>query len=167
MSLLPTSVITSTFKQQLSLTWNITASAIFVSCLLSGNPARLAWYASNAAALTTSLIIRFAVEPCSALNPQVHCWVQVSCVSGAQLSNYATFLVHPEQAALSIVLTALSTAAGVVLTPLLVLLLLGQHIPVDVQGMAVSIMQIVIAPVGLGICSTGCISTSCSCAVPQ
>ena len=58
--------------------------------------------------------------------------------------------MHPEQAALSIVLTALSTAAGVVLTPLLVFLLLGQHIPVDVQGMTVSIMQIVIAPVGLG-----------------
>jgi predicted Na+-dependent transporter len=71
-------------------------------------------------------------------------------VSGAQLSNYATFLVHPEQAALSIVLTALSTAAGVVVTPLLVLLVLGQRIPVDVQGMAASIMQIVILPVGIG-----------------
>ena len=74
----------------------------------------------------------------------------MSCVSGAQLSNYATFLVHPEQAALSIVLTALSTAAGMVATPLLVLLLLGQRIPVDVQGMAVSIVQIVLLPVGLG-----------------
>jgi len=51
---------------------------------------------------------------------------------------------------LSIVLTALSTAAGVVVTPLLVLLLLGQRIPVDVQGMAASIMQIVILPVGIG-----------------
>ena len=71
-------------------------------------------------------------------------------MSGAQLSNYATFLIHPEKAALSIVLTALSTAAGVVVTPLLVLLLLGQHIPVDVRGMAVSIMQIVILPVGIG-----------------
>ncbi|KAL3152228.1 hypothetical protein ABBQ32_001310 [Trebouxia sp. C0010 RCD-2024] len=81
--------------------------------------------------------------------------VLVSCVSGAQLSNYATFLVHPEQAALSIVLTALSTAAGVVATPLLVLLLLGQRIPVDVRGMAASIVQIVILPVGLGlVCST-------------
>ena len=76
--------------------------------------------------------------------------VQYSCVSGAQLSNYATFLVHPEQAALSIVLTALSTAAGVVLTPLLVWLLLGQLIPVDVLGMAPAIMQIVIVPVALG-----------------
>lgn len=76
--------------------------------------------------------------------------LQVSCVSGAQLSNYATFLVHPEQAALSIVLTALSTAAGVAVTPLLVLLLLGQRIPIDVQGMAASITQIVILPVGIG-----------------
>lgn len=76
--------------------------------------------------------------------------MQVSCVSGAQLSNDATFLIHPEQAALSIVLTALSTAAGVVATPLLVLLLLGQRIPVDVPGMAASIVQIVLVPVGLG-----------------
>lgn len=58
--------------------------------------------------------------------------------------------MHPELAALSIVLTALSTAAGVVMTPFLVLLLLGKHLPVDVQGMAISIMQIVVAPVGLG-----------------
>ena len=58
--------------------------------------------------------------------------------------------MHPEQAALSIVLTAHSTAAGVVVTPLLVLLLLGQRIPVDVQDMAASIMQIVILPVGIG-----------------
>ena len=86
-------------------------------------------------------------------------FVQVSCVSGAQLSNYATFLVHPEQAALSIVLTALSTAAGVLATPLLVLLLLGQRIPVDVPGMAASIVQIVLLPVGLGKRSGLCMNT--------
>ena len=94
--------------------------------------------------------------------------VQVSCVSGAQLSNYATFLVHPEQAALSIVLTALSTAAGVVVTPLLVLLLLGQHIPVDVQGMAASIMQIVILPVGIGMaCLTQPKPRNAHCLIPN
>ena len=38
--------------------------------------------------------------------------VQVGCVSGAQLSNYATFLAHAEQTPLSIMLTAFSTAAG-------------------------------------------------------
>ena len=76
---------------------------------------------------------------------------QVACVSGAQLSNYATFLVHPEQAPLSIVLTALSTAAGVFLTPLLALVLLGARIPVDAASMALSIVQIVLVPVLAGV----------------
>ena len=71
-------------------------------------------------------------------------------VSGAQLSSYATFLVHPEQAPLSIVLTALSTAAGVAATPLLALCLLGTRLPVNVWGMAQSIAQIVLAPVAAG-----------------
>ena len=75
---------------------------------------------------------------------------QVGCVSGAQLSNYATFLAHPEQAPLSIVLTALSTAAGVVVTPLLALALLGTRIPVDALGMAASIAQIVLVPIAAG-----------------
>ncbi|KAK9797443.1 hypothetical protein WJX73_005772 [Symbiochloris irregularis] len=77
--------------------------------------------------------------------------ILVGCVSGAQLSNYATFLAHPEQAPLSIVLTALSTACGVVLTPLLALLLLGTRIPIDAVGMATSIAQIVLVPVTAGL----------------
>lgn len=76
--------------------------------------------------------------------------VQVACVSGAQLSSYATFLVHPRQAPLAIVLTALSTAAGVVVTPALALLLLGARLPIDAAGIARSIVQIVIAPVAAG-----------------
>ena len=74
----------------------------------------------------------------------------MSCVSGAQLASYATFLAHPEQAPLSIVLVALSTAAGVVATPLLALALLGARLPVDAASMAVSIFQIVLAPVSAG-----------------
>lgn len=77
---------------------------------------------------------------------------QVGIVSGAQLSSYATFLAHPEQAPLSIVLTALSTAAGVAVTPLLALWLLGTRLPVNVWGMAQSIAQIVLAPVAAGMC---------------
>ena len=76
--------------------------------------------------------------------------MQVSCVSGAQLASYATFLSHPEQAPLSIVLTALSTAVGVFMTPLLVLVLLGARLPVNAPQMAVSIFQIVFAPVVAG-----------------
>lgn len=76
--------------------------------------------------------------------------LHAGCVSGAQLSNYATFLAHPEQAPLSIMLTAFSTAAGVFLTPLLALLLMGTRIPVDAVGMAASIAQIVLVPITAG-----------------
>lgn len=77
--------------------------------------------------------------------------ILTSCVSGAQLSNYATYLTDPAMAPLSIVMTALSTASAVVVTPMLTLLLLGKRLPVDVQGMMSSIMQIVIAPVAAGL----------------
>ncbi|KAJ0964105.1 hypothetical protein J5N97_029227 [Dioscorea zingiberensis] len=75
----------------------------------------------------------------------------VSCVSGAQLSNYATFLTDPPMAPLSIVMTALSTATAVFVTPTLSLLLIGKRLPVDVKGMMASIMQIVIAPIFAGL----------------
>ncbi|EEF51029.1 sodium-bile acid cotransporter, putative [Ricinus communis] len=75
----------------------------------------------------------------------------VSCVSGAQLSNYATFLTDPPMAPLSIVMTSLSTATAVFVTPLLSLLLIGKRLPVDVTGMVSSILQIVVAPIAAGL----------------
>ncbi|GMJ06165.1 Bile Acid Sodium Symporter 6 [Hibiscus trionum] len=75
----------------------------------------------------------------------------VSCVSGAQLSTYATFLTDPPLAPLSIVMTSLSTATAVFVTPMLSLLLIGKRLPVDVMGMVSSILQIVIAPITAGL----------------
>eukprot|EP00252_Welwitschia_mirabilis_P025102 TRINITY_DN7713_c0_g1_i3.p1 TRINITY_DN7713_c0_g1~~TRINITY_DN7713_c0_g1_i3.p1 ORF type:complete len:312 (-),score=40.70 TRINITY_DN7713_c0_g1_i3:448-1383(-) len=77
--------------------------------------------------------------------------ILTSCVSGAQLSNYATYLTEPALAPLSIVMTALSTATAVVVTPLLTLFLLGKRLPVDVKGMMSSIMQIVVVPIAAGL----------------
>ncbi|XP_021735981.1 probable sodium/metabolite cotransporter BASS6, chloroplastic isoform X1 [Chenopodium quinoa] len=74
-----------------------------------------------------------------------------SCVSGAQLSNYATFLTDPQMAPLSIVMTSFSTASATFVTPLLSLLLIGKRLPVDVKGMMASIMQIVVAPIVTGL----------------
>ncbi|KAK9698665.1 hypothetical protein RND81_08G121900 [Saponaria officinalis] len=74
-----------------------------------------------------------------------------SCVSGAQLSNYATFLTDPQMAPLSIVMTSLSTASATFVTPLLSLLLIGKRLPVDVKGMMASITQIVVAPIVMGL----------------
>ena len=75
----------------------------------------------------------------------------VSCVSGAQLSNYATFLTDPPMAPLSIVMTSLSTATAVFVTPALSFLLIGKKLPVDVRGMMVSITQIVVLPIAAGL----------------
>lgn len=74
-----------------------------------------------------------------------------SCVSGAQLSNYATFLTDPQMAPLSIVMTSFSTASAVLVTPILSLLLIGKRLPVDVKGMVSSIMQIVVTPIAAGL----------------
>ncbi|XP_020549824.1 probable sodium/metabolite cotransporter BASS5, chloroplastic isoform X1 [Sesamum indicum] len=74
-----------------------------------------------------------------------------SCVSGAQLSNYATFLTDPQMAPLSIVMTSLSTATAVFVTPFLSLLLIGKKLPVDVKGMVSNILQIVVTPIATGL----------------
>ncbi|KAH7435486.1 hypothetical protein KP509_06G066900 [Ceratopteris richardii] len=77
--------------------------------------------------------------------------ILVSCVSGAQLSNYATFLVEPAMAPLSIVMTALSTATAVFVIPGLTHLLLGQRLPVDAKSMMFDITQIVVFPIAAGL----------------
>ncbi|MCO5600150.1 hypothetical protein L7F22_054258 [Adiantum nelumboides] len=77
--------------------------------------------------------------------------ILVSCVSGAQLSNYATFLVDPTMAPLSIVMTAISTATAVFVIPALTHLLLGQRLPVDARSMMFDITQIVVAPIAAGL----------------
>eukprot|EP00899_Mesostigma_viride_P028468 jgi/Mesvir1/8806/Mv02709-RA.1 len=77
--------------------------------------------------------------------------ILTTCVSGAQLANYATFITHPEMAPFTISLTALTTISGVALTPLLSLALLGTRVSVDLGGMAASIAQIVLLPVASGV----------------
>ena len=64
------------------------------------------------------------------------------CVSGAQLSSYASFLSKGD-VALSILLTSCSTISSVVVTPVLTGLLIGSVVPVDGIAMAKSILQVV------------------------
>ncbi|KAG2658427.1 probable sodium/metabolite cotransporter BASS3, chloroplastic [Panicum virgatum] len=72
------------------------------------------------------------------------------CVSGAQLSSYASFLSKGD-VALSILLTSCSTISSVVVTPVLTGLLIGSVVPVDGIAMAKSILQVVLVPVTLGL----------------
>lgn len=77
-------------------------------------------------------------------------FVLMSCVAGAQLSSYASFLGKGD-VALSILLTSSSTIASVLVTPVLTGLLIGSVIPVDAVAMSKSILQVVLAPVTLGL----------------
>lgn len=68
-------------------------------------------------------------------------FVLTSCVAGAQLSSYASFLSKGD-VALSILLTSCTTIASVLFTPLLTGLLIGSVVPVDAVAMSKSILQV-------------------------
>ena len=74
----------------------------------------------------------------------------VGSVAGGTSSNVMCYLAKGDTA-LSISMTAISTLLGVILTPLLVELLVGQSIDVPVQSMLISLLQVVVAPVLLGV----------------
>jgi len=97
--------------------------------------------------VVAALAVRFLQLPEAIGSGLILC----ACVSGAQLSNYATFLTEPKLAPLSIVMTALSTALAVVVTPLLTLLLLGTRLPIDLVGMITNITEIVVVPIAAGL----------------
>ncbi|XP_057483142.1 probable sodium/metabolite cotransporter BASS3, chloroplastic [Actinidia eriantha] len=77
-------------------------------------------------------------------------FVLMSCVAGAQLSSYGSFLSKGD-VALSILLTSSTTITSVLVTPLLTGLLIGSVVPVDAVAMSKSILQVVLVPVTLGL----------------
>ncbi|KAI9177319.1 hypothetical protein LWI28_013629 [Acer negundo] len=77
-------------------------------------------------------------------------FILMSCVSGAQLSSYASYLSKGD-VALSILLTSSTTIASVLVTPLLTGLLIGSVVPVDAVAMSKSILQVVLVPITLGL----------------
>lgn len=77
-------------------------------------------------------------------------FILTSCVAGAQLSSYASFLSKGD-IALSILLTSSTTISSVLVTPVLTGLLIGSVVPVDGVAMSKSILQVVFLPVALGL----------------
>ncbi|PIA25732.1 hypothetical protein AQUCO_10800019v1 [Aquilegia coerulea] len=77
-------------------------------------------------------------------------FILTSCVAGAQLSNYASFLGKGD-VALSILLTSITTILSAIVTPLLTGLLIGSVVPVDAVAMSKSILQVVLLPIILGL----------------
>ena len=76
--------------------------------------------------------------------------ILVGCAPGGTASNVVTFLARGDTA-LSVLMTAASTAAAVVMTPLLTQLLAGKHLPVDGWRLLADTASIVLAPLALGV----------------
>ena len=76
--------------------------------------------------------------------------ILVGTVPGGTASDVITFLAKGD-VALSVSLTAISTLLSPVLTPIITLLIIGNHIPFNPTEMFISIIQIVIIPIVIGL----------------
>jgi BASS family bile acid:Na+ symporter len=76
--------------------------------------------------------------------------VLVACCPGGTASNVVAFIAKAD-VCLSVVMTAFSTLAAVVMTPLLTTTLVGTRVAVDAWGLFQSTLQVVIIPVVLGV----------------
>lgn len=76
--------------------------------------------------------------------------ILVGTVPGGTASDVITFLAKGD-VALSVSLTAISTLLSPILTPIITLLIIGNHIPFNPTEMFISIIQIVIIPIVVGL----------------
>lgn len=70
-------------------------------------------------------------------------------INGGQASNLCTYIAKGN-VALSVLMTTATTIGAIVMTPLLCKGLLGAVVPVDAKGIAFSTIQVVLAPIALG-----------------
>ncbi len=104
------------------------------------------------------LLLQYGIMPAAAFlighllhlsQPLLVGLVLVGSCPGGTASNVVTYLARGD-VALSITLTLLSTLLAVVATPLLTWAYVSQRVPVPVEPMLLSLLQIVLAPVAIG-----------------
>lgn len=76
--------------------------------------------------------------------------ILVGCCPGGTASNVICYLAQGD-IALSVAMTGVSTLLAPIVTPALVYLLAGKEVAVDMVGMFLSIVQVVIVPIVLGL----------------
>lgn len=91
------------------------------------------------------LVTLFQVDPAIAVGI-----ILVAAAPGGTASNVMTYLAKGD-VALSVAMTTVSTLLAPILTPLLVLFLAGSYLPVDAPGLFLSIVQIVLIPIAVGL----------------
>lgn len=113
----------------------------------------------NKKAVGLGLVLQFTVMPVTAfLLSQLFTFeaqmligmVLVGAVAGGTASNVLCYLAKGD-VALSVTMTAVSTLVGVIMTPLLTSLLIGQNVDIPVLSMLSSLAKIVLLPLFAGI----------------
>ncbi|WP_271402182.1 bile acid:sodium symporter family protein [Salinicoccus roseus] len=95
--------------------------------------------------LALGLVVLFQLPPEIAVGV-----ILVGCTPGGTSSNVMTFLAKGNTA-LSVTATAVSTVLAPILTPALTLLLASAWLPVSFMDLFISIIQIVLVPIALGL----------------
>ncbi|WP_156289758.1 bile acid:sodium symporter family protein [Oceanobacillus salinisoli] len=96
-------------------------------------------------------LLAFGLAALFQLPPEIAVGViLVGCCPGGTASNVMAFLAKGNTA-LSVTTTAVSTILAPVLTPALTLLLASNWLPVSFMDMFISIIQVVLIPIGLGV----------------
>lgn len=96
-------------------------------------------------------LIGFGLTKLFALPPELAIGViLVGCCPGGTSSNVITYLSKGD-VPLSVGMTTVSTLLSPVVTPLLIKLLAGAYVPVDFWGMMLSIVEVIIIPIALGL----------------
>lgn len=96
-------------------------------------------------------LVAFAIAYSLDLSPMLAAGlILVGSAPGGTASNVMVYLAKGDTA-LSVAMTTVSTLLAPLLTPLLVLVLASRFLPVDTGALFVSILQIVLAPVVLGL----------------
>merc|ERR1711935_368629 len=75
--------------------------------------------------------------------------VLVGSINGGQASNLCTYIAKGN-VALSVLMTTATTLGAIFMTPLLCKGILGTVVPVDALGIAMSTVQVVLAPIAIG-----------------
>lgn len=95
-------------------------------------------------------LLALALGKAFALDPALIAgMVLVGSINGGQASNLCTYIAKGN-VALSVLMTTATTVGAIFMTPLLCKCLLGAIVPVDAKGIAISTIQVVLAPIAVG-----------------
>mmetsp|Transcript_7204 Transcript_7204/g.18328 ORF Transcript_7204/g.18328 Transcript_7204/m.18328 type:complete len:388 (-) Transcript_7204:64-1227(-) len=95
-------------------------------------------------------ILAIGLSKIANLSPELTAgMVLVGSINGGQASNLCTYIAKGN-VALSVIMTTATTISAIFMTPLLCKWLLGATVPVNAMGIAVSTVQVVLAPIMAG-----------------